>query len=178
MADDQRFAARRPDVLVFETEPLQEDITLAGPIMANLKVATTGTAADWIVKVIDVYPPDHPNYEETQDHLQMGNYHQMVRSEVMRGRFRNSFSEPEPFEPNQITDVQITLQDVYHTFKPGHKIQVQVQSTWFPLIDLNPQTYVDNIFEANETDFKKQTHTIYHSKQYPSSIEVTTLDKK
>ncbi len=161
MSGDQRFAARRPDVLVFETDVLQEDMKLVGEIQANLKVATTGTAADWVVKVIDVYPPDAENYEETMPSLKMSNYHMMVRSEVMRGRFRNSFEKPEPFEPNKKTDVNITLQGINHTFKKGHKLQIQVQSTWFPLIDLNPQTYVDNIFKAKKEDFKKQTHTVY-----------------
>jgi len=175
MSDDQRFAARRPDVLVFETEVLEEDITLAGPIMANLKVSTTGTAADWVVKLIDVYPADHPNYDETQDHLTMGNYHQMVRSESLRGRYRNGFEKPEPFTPNEVTNVDIKLQDVYHTFKKGHKIQVQVQSTWFPLIDRNPQTYVDNIFMADAEDFRAQTHRVYHAPGQASKIEVTIL---
>ena len=161
MTGDQRFAARRPDVLVFETEVLEEDMKLAGPIEAMLKVATTGTSADWVVKVIDVYPEDAENYEETMPHLKMSNYHMMVRSEVMRGRFRNSFEKPEPFEANKKTDVNLTLQGVNHTFKKGHKLQVQIQSTWFPLIDRNPQTYVDNIFKAEEGDFKKQTHTVY-----------------
>jgi putative CocE/NonD family hydrolase len=161
MTGDQRFAARRPDVLVFETEVLEEDIKMAGPIEAQLQVATTGTSADWVVKVIDVYPPDAEDYEETPAHLKMGNYHMMVRSEVMRGRFRNGFENPEPFEPNKKTAVNITLQDINHTFKKGHKLQIQVQSTWFPLIDLNPQTYVPNIFEAEEEDFQKQTHTVY-----------------
>ena len=161
MTDDQRFAARRPDVLVFETPVLQEDMTLTGAIEAHLKVATTGTAADWVVKVIDVYPPDAEDYEETQDYLKMSNYHMMVRSEVIRGRFRNSFENPEAFEANKKTDVSFNLQDINHTFKKGHKLQIQVQSTWFPLIDLNPQTYVPNIFEAKEEDFKKQTHTVY-----------------
>ncbi|NER16362.1 CocE/NonD family hydrolase [Spongiivirga citrea] len=173
MTDDQRFAARRPDVLVFETEVLEDSVTLAGDIIASLDVATTGTAADWVVKLIDVYPPDHPDYEETQAYLKMGNYHQMVRSESMRGRFRNSFENPEPFIPNQKTKVQIKLQDVMHTFKRGHKIQIQVQSTWFPYIDLNPQTYVDNIFKAEEDDFKKQTHTVYNS----SSVRMSILKK-
>lgn len=172
MTDDQRFAARRSDVLVFETDELTEDLTLAGPILANLKVATTGTAADWIVKVIDVHPDDAETNEEMQDHLKMSNYHLMVRSEVMRGRFRNSFSTPEPFTPNKKTDVNIKLQDVYHTFKKGHKLQIQVQSTWFPLIDLNPQTYVENIFKANEEDFKTQTHTVFTD----SSIEFSVLN--
>jgi len=172
MTDDQRFAARRPDVLVFETEVLDEDLTLAGDILAKLKVATTGTDADWIVKIIDVHPADAEEQKEgMQDHLKMSNYHLMVRSEVMRGKFRNSFSNPEPFVPNKQTDVTIKLQDVFHTIKKGHKLQVQVQSTWFPLIDLNPQTYVDNIFKATEDDFKTQTHTVFTS----SSIEFSIL---
>ncbi|WP_422350324.1 CocE/NonD family hydrolase [Flagellimonas sp.] len=170
MTDDQRFAARRSDVLVFETEVLEEDLTLAGDIMAKLKVATTGTAADWIVKVIDVHPTNVETNEEMQDHLKLANYHLMVRSEVLRGRFRNSFSKPEPFVPNQKTEVNIKLQDVFHTIKKGHKLQVQVQSTWFPLIDLNPQTYVDNIFKAEESDFKTQTHTVFTDSQIEFSV--------
>ena len=172
MTDDQRFAARRPDVLVFETNVLEEDLTLAGDILANLIVATTGTDADWIVKVIDVHPGDIEEQKDgMQDHLKMSNYHLMVRSEVMRGKFRNSFSKPEPFTPNKPTDVTIKLQDVFHTFKKGHKVQVQVQSTWFPLIDLNPQTFVPNIFKAKKEDFKTQTHTVFTS----SSIEFSVL---
>ena len=154
MTDDQRFTARRPDVLVFETDVLNEDFTLAGDILAKLKVATTGTAADWVVKVIDVHPLDtEENNDKLQNHLKMSNYHLMVRSEVLRGRFRNSFENPEPFIPNKKTSVNIKLQDVFHTFKKGHKLQVQVQSTWFPLIDLNPQTYVDNIYKAEKKGF-------------------------
>ncbi len=171
MTDDQRFAARRSDVLVFETDILEEDLTLAGDILAKLKVATTGTAADWIVKVIDVHPTDVETNEEMQDHLKMSNYHLMVRSEVLRGRFRNSFEKPEPFEPNKKTEVNIKLQDVFHTIQNGHKLQIQVQSTWFPLIDLNPQTYVENIFKADEEDFKTQTHTVFTD----SSIEFSVL---
>ena len=171
MTDDQRFAGRRPDVLVFETPVLTEDVTMAGDIMAKLQVATTGTDADWVVKVIDVYPGDSEDTEETQDHLKMSNYHMMVRSEVMRGRYRNDFSNPEPFVPGQKTEVAIKLQDVHHTFKKGHKIQIQVQSTWFPLIDRNPQTFVPNIFKAEVSDFQKQTHTVFND----SSIEFTVL---
>ncbi|WP_271783279.1 CocE/NonD family hydrolase [Aquimarina algiphila] len=171
MADDQRFAARRPDVLVFETPVLTEDMTLSGEILAKLKVATTGTDADWVVKLVDVYPNDVKDTEETQKYLKMGNYHMMVRSEVMRGRFRNDFSKPEPFIANKKTDVNIKLQDIHHTFKKGHKIQIQVQSTWFPLIDLNPQKYVPNIFKAEASDFTKQTHKVY----YDSAIEISIL---
>ena len=172
MTDDQRFAARRPDVLIFETEVLTEDFTLAGDILAKLKVATTGTDADWIVKVVDVHPHDAEEQEEgMQDHLKLSNYHLMVRSEVMRGRFRNSFETPEAFVPNEKTAVNIKLQDVFHTFKKGHKVQIQVQSTWFPLIDLNPQTFVPNIYKATKEDFKNQTHTLFND----SSIEFSVL---
>ena len=172
MTDDQRFAARRPDVLVFETDVLTDEITLDGDILAKLKVATTGSAADWIVKIIDVHPADtKENNEKLQNHLKMSNYHLMVRSEVLRGRFRNSFENPEPFIPNKKTDVNIKLQDVFHTFKKGHKLQIQVQSTWFPLIDLNPQTYVDNIYKADKKDFKTQTHSVFTD----SSLEFSVL---
>ena len=172
MTDDQRFASRRPDVLTFETELLEDDITLAGDILAKLNVSTTGTAADWVVKVIDVFPADTKTTDDVQDHLKLSNYHMMVRSEVLRGRFRNDMSKPKPFVPNQKTAVNLKLQDVFHTFKKGHKIQVQVQSTFFPYIDANPQTYVDNIFEAKEEDFKTQTHKVYND----SSIEFTVLE--
>jgi len=171
MTDDQRFAARRNDVLIFETDILEEDFTLAGDILAKLQVATTGSDADWIVKVIDVHPSiiEETN-NEMQNHLKMSNYHLMVRSEVMRGKFRNSFTHPEPFVPNKKTAVNIKLQDVHHTFKKGHKLQIQVQSTWFPLIDLNPQTYVDNIFKAKKEDFKTQTHTVFNSSEIEFSV--------
>ncbi len=171
MTDDQRFASRRPDVLTFETELLEDDVTLAGDILAKLNVSTTGTAADWIVKVIDVFPADTKNTADVQDHLKLSNYHMMVRSEVIRGRFRNSMSQPEPFVPNEKTAVNLKLQDVFHTFKKGHKIQVQIQSTFFPYIDANPQTYVDNIFEAKESDFQKQTHKVFND----SAIEFTVF---
>ncbi|MFC5044772.1 CocE/NonD family hydrolase [Aquimarina hainanensis] len=171
MTDDQRFAARRPDVLVYETPVMEEDMTLSGDILAKLQVATTGTDADWVVKVIDVYPPDAKDTEETQEYLKMSNYHLMVRSEVMRGRFRNDFSKPEPFVPNKKTAVTVKLQDVHHTIKKGHKLQIQVQSTWFPLIDRNPQTFVPNIFKAKASDYTKQTHRVYSD----SSIEFSVL---
>ncbi|GAA4418228.1 CocE/NonD family hydrolase [Nibrella viscosa] len=172
MSEDQRFAGRRPDVLVFQTEPLTEDVTLGGEITAKLKVSTTGTDADWVVKLIDVYPPDEPNHAYMPNkNIILSNYQQMVRSEAMRGRFRNSFEKPEPFVPNQVTDVTFRLQDVLHTFKKGHRIMVQVQSTWFPLIDRNPQKYVDNIFKADAADFQKATHRVYGN----SAIEVQVL---
>ena len=171
MTDDQRFASRRPDVLTFETGVLENDVTLAGDILSKLNVSTTGTAADWIVKLVDVYPADTENTDDVQDHLKLSNYHMLVRSETLRGRFRNSMTNPEPFVPNQKTEVNLKLQDVFHTFKKGHKIQVQVQSTFFPYIDANPQTYVDNIFKAKEEDFKAQTHKVYND----SSIEFTIL---
>jgi len=147
--------------MVYETEVLVEDMKLSGEVLADLEVATTGTASDWIVKIIDVYPADAEDPDEMQDHLKMGNYHMMVRSEVFRGRYRESFSEPKPFVPNQKTSVEFALQDVNHTFKKGHKLQIQVQSTMFPYIDRNPQKYVDNIFEAKAEDFETHTHTIY-----------------
>lgn len=172
MSEDQRFAGRRPDVLVFQTEVLTDDMTLGGEIMAKLKVSTTGTDADWVVKLIDVYPPDEPNNPYMPNkNITLGNYQQMVRSEAMRGRFRNSFEKPEPFKPGQLTDVNFRLQDVLHTFKKGHRMMIQVQSTWFPLIDRNPQTYVDNIFKADEKDFQKATHRVYDN----SVIEVQVL---
>ncbi|WP_437179398.1 CocE/NonD family hydrolase [Pontibacter vulgaris] len=174
MTDDQRFASRRPDVLAFQTEVLTDDVTLAGEILAQLKVATTGTDADWVVKLIDVYP-DSAKANPHQPNKPMGGYQAMVRSEVFRGRFRNSFEKPEPFTPNQVTPVNVELQDVLYTFKKGHRIMVQVQSTWFPLVDRNPQKYVDNIFKANEEDFIKATHKVYHSQQQPTSIKVKVL---
>jgi len=177
MTSDQRFAARRPDVLTFETGVLKQDITLAGDMLAHLYVSTTGTDSDWIVKLVDVYPPEVEEPEETPGDVELDNYHQMVRSEVIRGRFRNSYEHPEPFEPGKITYVDLPLQDVLHTFKKGHKIQIQIQSTWFPLIDLNPQKYVPNIFKATESDFINTVQRVYHTPEYPTSIEVKLFDQ-
>jgi putative CocE/NonD family hydrolase len=175
MIDDQRFAARRPDVLVYQTEVLEEDLTLAGPLVANLWVSTSGTASDWVVKLIDVYPADTPDYDDTPPGMHMGGYQMMVRSEVMRGRFRNSYEHPEPFVPNEPTRVTFELLDVLHTFKPGHRIMVQIQSTWFPLVDRNPQTFVENIFLAGDEDFIKATQRVYHSQDYPTHLRVGVL---
>ena len=175
MTDDQRFAERRPDVIEFQTEPLPEDLTLAGELLAQLFVSTTGTDADWVVKVIDVYPDDEPNDPLTPEHIRLGGYQMMVRSEVMRGRFRNSYEHPQAFTPGEPTEVTLPLQDVYHTFKAGHRVMIQIQSTWFPLIDRNPQTFVDNIFRATQDDFQKATHRVFHSRSYPSSIQFKRL---
>ncbi|WP_233254138.1 CocE/NonD family hydrolase [Hymenobacter sedentarius] len=175
MTDDQRFASRRPDVLTYQTDVLTQPLTLAGPIQALLQVATTGTDADWVVKVIDVYPDNTPDDPRTAPGVHLGGYQQMVRSEVMRGRFRESFSQPKPFVAGQVTPVPFTLQDLMHTFRPGHRLMVQVQSTWFPLVDRNPQQYVDNIFEANESDFQAATHRLYHSLDHASQLTVKVL---
>ncbi len=163
MSDDQREASRRPDVLTFVTDTLTDAVTAAGEILARLKVAMTGTDADFIVKLIDVYPQNHPNYEHNPKNVIMGGYQQLVRSEVFRGRFRNSFEKPEPFKPGEITEVNVPLQDVLHTFKKGHRIMIQIHSTWFPYIDRNPQQYVDNIYKATEKDFIKSTIKVYGS---------------
>jgi uncharacterized protein len=176
MTDDQRFAARRPDVLAYQTPPLEEDITLAGPILAELWVSTSGTDSDWIVKLIDVFPPDAPDHDHLADDRHMGGYQMMVRSEVIRGRFRNSYEHPEPFTPNQPTYVDLPLQDVLHTFKKGHRIMVQIQSTWFPLVDRNPQKYVDNIYlDAREEDFTKATQRVYRGGEHMTCLRVGVL---
>jgi len=161
MSDDQRYASRRPDVLTFETDILEEDMLLAGEISAQLSVAISQTDADFIVKVIDVYPDDFPNYDHNPKNVVMAGYQQLVRSEVFRGRFRNSFENPEPFVPNEKTKVKILLQDILHTFKKGHRLMIQIHSTWFPFIDRNPQKYVDNIYKADESDFTKATIKIF-----------------
>jgi hypothetical protein len=178
MTGDQRENARRPDVLTFETGVLDHDVTLAGDILANLYVSTSGTASDWIVKLVDIYPPSTPESNYTPEDIELDNYHQLVRSEIIRGRFRNSYEHPEPFVPNKVTYVDLPLQDVFHTFKKGHNIQIQIQSTWFPLFDLNPQKYVPNIFKAKKSDFQSATQRVYHTPKYPTSIEVKTLLKK
>jgi putative CocE/NonD family hydrolase len=175
MNEDQRMAERRPDVIAFQTEILEEDLTLVGDMVAHLQVSTTGTAADWVVKLIDVFPDDEPNGEHTPRGVRMSSYQLMVRSEVIRGRFRNSYEHPEPFVPGEVTTVTLPLQDVLHTFKKGHRVMVQVQSTWFPLVDRNPQRYLDNIFLADEADFIKATHRVYHSPARDSYLEVRTL---
>ena len=169
MLDDQRFAARRPDVLVYQTEVLNEDITLAGPIVADLMASTTGTDADFIVKIIDVFPDNFENKKPTE-HV-MNGYQMLVRGEVMRGKFRNSFEKPEAFVPGKPTQVKFTLPDIAHQFKKGHRMMIQIQSTWFPLVDRNPQQFM-NIYEAKDSDFKKATIKIYHD---ASTIQLPIL---
>ena len=144
-------------------------------MIANLFVSISQTDADWIVKLIDVYPDDAPDNEYTADHIRMAGYQQLVRSEAFRGRFRSSYELPEPFVPNEITQVKVPLQDILHTFKKGHRIMVQVQSTWFPLVDRNPQKYVPNIYEAKKEDFVISTHKIYSSPKSFSNIEISIL---
>ena len=163
ITDDQRHASRRPDVVTFKTEILEEDVTIAGEVLADLIVSMTGTDADFVVKLIDVYPQDHPDYEHNPKNIKMGAYQQLVRHEVFRGRFRNSFEKPEPFVPNTPTQVRVPLQDILHTFKKGHRIMIQIHSTWFPYIDRNPQKYVPNIYKANEEDFIKSEIKVHGS---------------
>jgi hypothetical protein len=174
MIEDQRFAAARADVLTYSSEALTEAVTLAGPINAELYVATTGTDADFVVKVIDVYPNDAPNDSPRGEQIKMSGFQMLVRAEAMRGKFRNSLSKAEPFKPGQPTLVKITLQDIHHTFKPGHKIMVQVQSSWFPLMDRNPQKFVD-IYHCAESDFQSATHRIYRSGKLASRLQVGLL---
>jgi putative CocE/NonD family hydrolase len=164
LVGDQRFAHLRSDVLSWETEPLAADVTVTGKIMARLFASTSGTDCDWIVKLIDVYPEDYPAEPA------MGGYQLMIANEVFRGRFRKSFERPEPLVPGQVDEFAIDLHAADHRFLKGHKIMVQVQSTWFPLIDRNPQTYVDNIFLAKPEDYKPATQNVYRSKAHPSRI--------
>jgi len=169
--EDQRFVYTRPDVVSFTTDSLTEDLVVTGNITAHLFASTTGTDADWIVKLIDVYP------DFDQKNFLMSGYQLPVAMEVFRGRFRKSFSNPQPLTPNQPEEFVIGLHQINHAFKKGHRIMIQVQSSWFPVIDRNPQKYIPNIFEAKETDFIKATQTIYFSKQYPTHIELPVMDK-
>jgi hypothetical protein len=174
MVDDQRQAARRPDVLVYQTDALENDWTVVGPIQADLSVSTSGTDSDWIVKLIDVYPDDFPDPNPNPAGIRMGGYQQLVRGDVMRGKFRNSFEKPEPFAPNQPTAVKFTLPDVFHTFRTGHRVMVQVQSTWFPLADRNPQSFVD-IGSAKPSDFRKADQRVYRTRDLASRLNVLVL---
>ncbi|MBL7726705.1 MAG: CocE/NonD family hydrolase [Dinghuibacter sp.] len=175
MSEDQRFASRRTDVLTFQTEELAGDLTLGGEITVNLQVSTTGTDADWVVKLVDVFPGNAVAPAHAAPGTILGGYQMMVRSEVMRSRFRNSYEKPEPVTPNKIIPIKFKLQDVLHTFKKGHRLMIQVQSSWFPLIDRNPQKFVPNIYKAEDADFIKATHRVYHSAKNASFVEVDVL---
>jgi putative CocE/NonD family hydrolase len=170
MLEDQRFASRRPDVLDYATPPLEEDVTVAGPIQVSLSVSTTGTDADWVVKLVDVFPDN----EAGGDPIPLSGYQMLVRGDVLRGKFRNGLDHPAAFQPGVPTEVAFTLQDAFHTFKRGHRIMVQVQSSWFPMVDLNPGKFMD-IFQATEADFRATTQRVYRSPSRPSRLTVRRL---
>ena len=182
MVADQRFASRRPDVLVYQTEPLEGDLTVAGPIEVSLSVSTTGTDSDFVVKLVDVYPQDlplqpdekpQPGYGIAQ-HSRMGGYQQLVRGEPFRGKFRHGFDRPQAFQPGQVDRVDFTMPDVFHDFRRGHRLMVQVQSSWFPLVNLNPQTFVD-INTAGPGDFRKATERVWRTAKDPSLLRLPLL---
>jgi putative CocE/NonD family hydrolase len=175
MLDDQRFAERRPDVKVYQTEILKNDMTLTGPVIADLFSSTTGTDADYVVKLIDVFPEDYPDPTPNPKNVTMAGYEMLVRGEIFRGKFRNSFEHPEPFVPGKVTEVKYNLPDVAHTFRKGHRIMIQVQNSWFPLADRNPQKFV-NINQAKDSDFQKATIRIYHDAGNTSAVRVTVLE--
>jgi len=171
LVEDQRFVHRRPDVLSWETDPLTEDVTITGALAAHLFASTSGTDSDWIVKLIDVYPEDYPK------DYKMGGYQLMIANDAFRGRFRKSFEKPEPIKPDEVNEYVIDLHQCDHRFLKGHKIMVQVQSTWFPVIDRNPQKYVENIFKAREEDYIRATQRVFRSKQFPSDLTVPVMTK-
>jgi putative CocE/NonD family hydrolase len=181
MVSDQRFASTRPDVLVYQSEVLEEDVTIAGPVTPKLFVSTTGTDSDFVVKLIDVYPNDYPQDKEEDKHkdvappsVKMGGYQQLVRGNPLRGKFRNSFEKPEPFVPGKVEPLSYQLGDVQHTFRRGHRIMVQVQSSWFPLVDLNPQTFT-RIPAAKPEDFVKATQRVYHAPGTASGLQLMVM---
>jgi putative CocE/NonD family hydrolase len=174
MVEDQRFAWTRPDVLSYQTDPLQADLTIAGPITANLNVSTTGTDADFVVKLIDVYPGNAPDPKPNPQNIRMGGFQMLLAGDILRAKFRNSFSNPEPMVPDKVTGLVFPLGDKYHTFLKGHRIMVQVQSSWFPMFDRNPQVFVD-IYHARESDYRKATQKILRSAQTPSFVSVNVI---
>jgi putative CocE/NonD family hydrolase len=180
MIEDQRFAASRPDVLVYESEVLTEDVTIAGPILAHLAVSSTGTDSDFVVKLIDVFPGDVPDNEPNNPNnpnwagVRMGHFQMLLAGEVFRAKFRKSFEKPEPMVPGEITPIEFDLRDRNHRFEKGHRIMVHVQSSWFPVIDRNPQTFVD-IYKAQEEDFQAATQRIYRSAKNPSYLKVNVI---
>jgi putative CocE/NonD family hydrolase len=174
MDADQRFASRRTDVLVYETGVLEADVSMAGPIECSLHVSTTGTDSDWVVKLIDAYPGTFPDPRENPAGVRMGGYQQLVRGEPFRGRFYKSFEKPEPFQPGRVTQVAFVMPDIYHTFRRGHRILVHVQSSWFPLVDRNPQKFIE-LYKATEADFQKATQHVYRSRQFSSALKVQVM---
>lgn len=169
MVEDQRFVATRPDVLVYQTEPLPENLTVTGPITVQLHVSSTATDGDWVVKLIDVYTPDHPDPDPNPAGIRMGGYQQLVRGEPFRARYRHGYDRPAPLVPGEVTRLTFTLPDICHTFLTGHRVMVQIQSTWFPLADRNPQSFV-NVFQARPEDFRKAAHRVHRGPRHPSSI--------
>ena len=182
MVDDQRFGARRTDVLTYQTDPLDEDLTVAGPISPKLFISSTGTDSDFVVKLIDVYPDDFPDNEVAITNkrilgapsVRMGGFEQLLRGWPMRAKFRNSWEKPEPLTPGKIAKLEFSAPDINHTFRKGHRIMVQIQSSWFPLIDRNPQTFVD-IPNARPADFQKATERVFHQRDAASAIELVVL---
>jgi putative CocE/NonD family hydrolase len=174
VVEDQRFASKRSDVIFFETDPLTEDMTVTGRLKANLFVSTSGTDADFIVKLIDVLPDNEPNPDPNPRNFQMAGFQRMVRAEVFRGKFRNSYEKPEAFTPNKIEKVSFDMNEIAHVFKKGHRIMVQVQSSWFPIVDRNPQKFL-KIPDAAENDFQKATIRIYHDAVNASNIILPIL---
>jgi len=174
MIEDQRPNSTRPDVLTYKTDVLTEDVTIAGPILAKLFASTTGTDADFFVKLIDVYPGDAPNNPNDPKEVKMGSYQMLLGVEVMRSRYRNSMSDPEPLEPGKITPIAFNIWDKFHTFKKGHRIMVQVHSSWFPAYDRNPQQFID-IYQAKEEDYKVAAHTVHRSNDFPSHLQLPVI---
>ena len=161
-------------MLVYQTDVLRENVTIAGPIIASIHVATSGTDSDYVVKLIDVYPSDAPDNQPNACNVKMGDFQMLLAGEVFRARFRNSYSKPEPMTPDQPVKLEFDLRDRNHTFLKGHRIMVQVQSSWFPVIDRNPQKFVD-IYRASPADFQKATQRIYRSAQHPSHIKLNVV---
>jgi hypothetical protein len=174
MIEDQRFAASRPDVLVYETEELTEEVTIAGLIIAHLEASTTGTDSDFVVKLIDVFPGKFPDNDPNPAGVRMGHFQMLLAGEVFRAKFRKSFERPEAMAPGEVTPIEFDLRDRNHTFEKGHRIMVQVQSSWFPVIDRNPQTFVD-IYRAQEGDFQPATQRVYHSSSKPSYLKLSVI---
>ena len=177
MVEDQRFAASRPDVICYQTDILDENVTVSGPVKAELYISTTGTDADWIVKIIDVFPDTILMSRKRNIETDIAGFQMLVRGEILRGKFRNSFVKPEPHISGKVERIAFVLQDINHTFKKGHRIMVQVQSSWFPIFDRNPHKFCD-IYSAEEDDYQKATQRIYRSKNYPSNVILNILDRR